>query len=253
MQVVAIGNQKGGVGKTTVSLGLATAAARHHGARVLLVDLDPQASATGTLGVDVSDRPTMADLMLAGEPHPLDDVAAAGPWGFDVAPAEIALARFDTTREVGAELVLREALGQTDPDRWDLVVVDSPPNLGLLTTNALVAADRLVVVTEPSYMALRGVGDLLTTQDLVRRRFNNDLTMSVVVNMVDHTREGKARANEVASYFDSGVVWTPHVPRRAAVREAQGAGVALPDWSDHRGAGPVVVAFDRLAERLTDG
>ena len=150
MGIYVFVNQKGGVGKTTVTLGIAAALAGH-GAGVLLVDLDPQASATKVLGVDVQERCTVADALLEPERYPLSDAIIRSEWGFDVAPAETALASWEARRSTADEFVLRDQLARVVG--YDTVLVDCPPSLGVLTLNALAAASHLVLVTEPSFLA----------------------------------------------------------------------------------------------------
>jgi chromosome partitioning protein len=133
--------RRGGVGKTTITLGVAAALAAR-GARVLLIDLDPQASATKVLGVETQDRCTMADVLLEPDRYPLSDAIARGAWGFDVAPAEMALASRESRRLTADEFVLRNQLDRVTA--FDVVLVDCPPSLGVLTLNALAAASHLV-------------------------------------------------------------------------------------------------------------
>jgi hypothetical protein len=150
-------NQKGGVGKTTISLGIAAALAER-GARVVVIDLDPQASATKVLGVDVEERCTMADALLEPDRYAVAHTVARTEWGFDVAPAEMALASRESRRSAVDEFVLRRRLETVSG--YDVALVDCPPSLGVMTVNALSAASRLVLVTEPSFLALQGIFDV---------------------------------------------------------------------------------------------
>ena len=243
--VWAVTNQKGGVGKTTTTLHLAVSASRQ-GRSVLVVDLDPSAAATKAVGIDTAQLPTMYDLLTATDDAGLDDVAVATSWGMALAPSEIALANVERHREVGAEFALREHAG-TDAD---LVLIDCPPNLGVLTTNALAAANRVLVVTELSYFGLSGIADLEDTVAIARRRLNDRLQIGgVVANALDQTRESRTRLGELSEHFGK-LVWQPPVPRRTAVREAIGQGIPVHDWPDRRAAVDAVDAYDLLAKGL---
>ena len=187
MVTYAFANQKGGVGKTTVTLGLAVALASRN-LSVLLIDLDPQASATKVLGVDVQERHTIADVLLEPDRFSLSDVLVGTGWGFDLAPAETALASRESRRATADEFILRRQL--VDVVGYDVALVDCPPSLGLLTLNALTAASRLVVVTEASFLALQGTDELLETHELVRAHYNGELELAgVIVNRVERTVE----------------------------------------------------------------
>jgi chromosome partitioning protein len=136
METYAIANQKGGVGKTNITLALASQLARE-GAAVLVIDLDPQASATKALGVDVEERPTVADVMLEPDRFALGDVLVGTDWGFELAPAETALASRESRRATADEFILCRQLQELDAG--GVALIDCPPSLGLLTINALAA------------------------------------------------------------------------------------------------------------------
>jgi chromosome partitioning protein len=249
MDSYAIANQKGGVGKSTIALCLAVAF-KDTGARTLVIDMDPQAMATKFLGVEPADG-TMAEVLCAG--WDAAKILQASRWGVDLLPSDISLARLETAggREPGQEVLLREALH--DVHGYDVVLIDCPPQLGLLAINALVAATRLVVVTEPSFAALQGLTDLLHTYELVRRRLNPGLQLAgVIVNVMDHTREARQRVAELREHLGEEVVWEPFVPRRALIREALGRGEA-PQRSGGAGAREIAAVFDALAARMTHG
>jgi chromosome partitioning protein len=217
METYAIANQKGGVGKTTVTLALAGDLARR-GVSTLYVDLDPQASATKVLGVDVSERPTVADALLEPERFPVLDAVVEAPWGFDLLPSETALASRESRRVTADGFILGRQLAQLDG--YDAVLVDCPPSLGLLTINALAAASRLVVVTEPSYLALQRIAELLETCELVRAHYNPALVLAgVILNRCERTVEHRSGTAEIERFFGEDIAWSPYLRKRTVLQE----------------------------------
>lgn len=180
MRTVAVTNQKGGSGKTTTAVNLA-AAIGERGKRVLVVDLDPQASASAWLGVRdggkglfevLTDNGNLLDLVRKTDAEGVD-LAPSSPWLMGV---EKALAG-----EVGAETILRRRVGRLPGDRWDFVLFDCPPSLGLLAVSALVAAGEVLVPVEAHVMALAGLASLLQTVERVRDRLNPELAVSAIL------------------------------------------------------------------------
>jgi chromosome partitioning protein len=180
MRLLAIGNQKGGSAKTTTVVNLAAALAER-GRKVLVIDLDPQGNCTDWLGAGASGHGSF-ELLTASSA--LGDVIHKSAIdGIDVVPATRALqgAERALASEVGAELVLRRKLASADVAHWDYVILDTPPNLGILTLNALAAAGELMVPVEAHVLALAGVAQLLETMKTVRERLNPALALAGVV------------------------------------------------------------------------
>jgi chromosome partitioning protein len=248
MRTLAVCNQKGGVGKTTIALLLADAASRR-GERVLLVDLDPQANATGASAVDLGGGATLADVLVDPRRRTLRDAIRPSPWGLDVAVSSVELASKERNRRMADEHDLQRLLA-TLSDEYDLVVVDSPPSLGVLTVNALAAAEAYLVVADPTRFALDGVHGVTETASVVRDYYNPDLHLAgIVVNLFDTTRESGRRLAELRSLFPEAVL-EPAIPRRVIVKEALARGRSLWACGAEKGADDVCQAIERLLDQL---
>jgi chromosome partitioning protein len=205
-QTIAVANQKGGVGKSTTCLNLSHAIAEL-GYRVLLVDLDPQSSLTISVGLDLRDlTATIYDILLELIPgiETKDVIRSTQMSGVDIIPSTIDLAKaeMELFSEMNRERVLREGLAKvTTP--YDYVLIDCPPSLSLLTTNALAAADSVLIPLQSDYLAMRGAELLLATIDKVRRKLNPDLALlGVLVTMFDsRTSHSRDVLREVQSAF----------------------------------------------------
>jgi chromosome partitioning protein len=230
---MVVANQKGGVGKTTSTVNLAAALAQG-GLRVLVVDLDPQGNASTALGIDHHrGTPSIYDAVVDGVP--LVDVVTPSPQvdGLFVVPATIDLAgaEIELVSMVAREGRLRRALRAhpwvfgSDEDRFDYVVVDCPPSLGLLTLNALVAGDEMLIPIQAEYYALEGLGQLLDTVEMVKAHLNPDLMVStILLTMYDaRTRLAAGVADEVRTHFPAQVLRTS-IPRSVRISEAPSYG-----------------------------
>ena len=235
-RIIAIVNQKGGVGKTTTAVNL-TAALTEAGKKVLLCDFDPQANATSGLGVDKRHvRHSVYDVII--NDTPVESAIVQTKFG-DVLPATADLAG------AGVELItmdnpnyrLRTALSRLQ-NRYDVIFIDCPPSLELLTVNALAAADGILVPVQCEYFALEGLTDLMTTLRMVKKRINPSLEIfGVALTMFDgRTNFSTQVAQEVRRHFP-GKVYASVIPRNVRLAEAPSHGLPVTVYDRHsRGA-----------------
>jgi chromosome partitioning protein len=250
-RIMAVANQKGGVGKTTTAVNLGAAMA-DLGFRVLVVDLDPQGNATTGLGLNTRDlQSSMYDVIL--HDTPIDDcIEATSVRNLFVAPASLDLAgaEIELVPAFSRELKLKRALEDVRDD-YDYVFIDCPPSLGLLTVNSLAAATEVLVPIQCEYYALEGLGQLLRNVNLVQKNLNPTLELSVIVLVMydARTKLSDQVVNEVKAHFGEKVCRTV-VPRTVRLSEAPSYGQPISAFDPtSRGA----IAYRELAKEVSGG
>ena len=245
-KIIAVVNQKGGVGKTTTAVNL-TAALTEAGKRVLLCDFDPQANATSGLGLDKRHlRHSVYDVII--NDVPAKNAIAHTKYG-DVLPstADLAGAGVELVTMSEANYRLRNAL-ETVRDQYDIIFIDCPPSLELLTLNSICAADGIMVPVQCEYYALEGLTDLMTTLRMVKKRLNPRLEIfGVALTMFDgRTNFSTQVAQEVRKHFP-GKVFATVVPRNVRLAEAPSHGLPVTEYDRHsRGA----LAYKAMAQEI---
>jgi cellulose biosynthesis protein BcsQ len=257
-KVVAVVNQKGGVGKTTVVAGLASAA-RSRGHKALVVDLDPQGASTWILGIEPDRiRHSVADALGSNRSGSMADVIMQSEWGHlvDVAPSGPTLQSHESARGgleslLGGKSALRVRRSLKGITRgYGVVLIDCPPSLGDLTTNALAASDEAVIVVEPTALSLRGVGPVADLIESVWDEHNQDLDLAGVIVNRRPARGADAgeRYDELSQTVGRSSLWEPSIPTRVVVAEAASARQPIHDLGA-RGR-EVADVFDQLYDRL---
>ncbi len=225
-RIIAIANQKGGVGKSTTAVSLGAALAEL-GYRVLVIDLDPQGNASTGMGIRHEARETTIYHVIVTE-SPIDDAIVPTPIEhLDAVPSTIDLAgaEIELVSQFSRETRLKKALDPIREGRYDFVLLDCPPSLGLLTVNALTAAEELIVPIQCEYYALEGVGQLLRNVSLVQQNINPELRLSgIVMTMFDpRTKLSEQVVEEVQRFFGE-LVYDVIIPRTVRLSEAPGFG-----------------------------
>jgi len=230
-RIISLVNQKGGVGKTTTAVNLATCLASV-GKSVLLVDLDPQGNASSGLGLNTQSLTKTLYHSLISKVHPREVVVKSNTEGLDLMPSnqELSGAAVELVDIEEREFQLKKVLSQVEND-YDFIIIDSPPSLGLLTINGLAASSEVLIPVQTEYFALEGLGQLLNTIDLVKENLQPNLIITgIVLTMYDkRNRLARQVVKEVKRYFPENV-FESVIPRTVRLAEAPSFGKSILDF-----------------------
>lgn len=248
-KICAVVNQKGGVGKTTAVVNLGAALATFYRQRVLLIDLDGQANLTVSLGIPVDGSvPTIYDV-LKGEKTTNQVIRTRKP--LSVAPANLAMTAIDVelAGEIGRELLLKNALSEIAP-RFDWIFCDCPPSLGVATFNALVAANNVLLVLEPEFLALQGTKKILENIEVIKKILNQELDIGgVLINKYDRRRKLTFEVEKIIRDFFGEAVLKTTISENVALAEAPGHKQSIFEY-DSKSSG--AKDYKKLAKELMD-
>jgi len=248
MSIIALVNQKGGVGKSTTAVNLGAYLATH-GKKVLLIDMDPQANATTGLGFRPENIKQSVYDSLAGRALLKNAISKTSLFGYDLVPAtqDLAGATIELVEAAEREYKFYNAIKDVKED-YDYILIDCPPSLGLLTVNSLIAADKIIIPIQCEYYALEGLSQLLNSIDLIKTNLKEDLEiMGAVLTMYDKRNQlSRQIVKEVRRHFP-GYVFDAVIPRNVSLAEAPSFGKTILQYAPNSAGAK---AYDYLAREM---
>lgn len=247
-KIIAVTNQKGGVGKTTSCVNLASYIASA-GKKVLLIDMDPQGNACSSVGVEVENDQTSVYEVLLGEANIKESVYPSVLKGLDVIPSTVDLsgAEVDLVYMDNREKILKEALA-TIQHEYDYIFIDCPPSLGLLTVNALTATNTIIIPIQCEYFALVGLGQLMNTVRLIKKHLNPEIEIEgVLLTMKDNRSNLVSQVSEEIRKYFGAKVYETYIPRNVRLAESPSHGKPIVLY-DNKSKG--AIAYQNLANEF---